>query len=53
MYLLYLDGSGSVKNPGERYFVLAGISVFERQIYHLITKADEYVLPVVPIRDCR
>ncbi len=23
MYLLYLDGSGSVKNPTERHFVLA------------------------------
>ena len=27
MYLLYLDGSGSVKNPGEQHFVLgAGMS---------------------------
>lgn len=43
MYVLYLDGSGSVKNPGERYFILAGIAVFERQIYHLIGKADEFV----------
>ena len=34
MYLLYLDVSGSVQNPNERYFILAGISVFERQIYH-------------------
>lgn len=43
MYVLYLDGSGSVRNPGERYFILAGIAVFERQIYHLIGKADEFV----------
>ena len=43
MYLLYLDGSGSVRNPKERYFVLAGIAVFERQIYHLISKADQFV----------
>ena len=43
MYLLYLDGSGSVKNPNERYFVLAGISVFERQIYHLISETDKFV----------
>ena len=43
MYLLYLDGSGSVKNPAERHFVLAGVSVFERQIYHLISAADEFV----------
>ena len=43
MYLLYLDGSGSVKNPSERQFVLAGVAVFERQIYHLISKADSFV----------
>ncbi|MDE0658668.1 MAG: DUF3800 domain-containing protein [Gammaproteobacteria bacterium] len=49
MYLLYLDDSGSVKNPGERYFVLAGISVFERQIYHLITSADAYVATIDPL----
>ncbi len=43
MYLLYLDGSGSVRSPSERHFVLAGVAVFERQIYHLISKADEFV----------
>ncbi len=43
MYLLYLDGSGSVRNPNERYFVLAGVSVYERQIFHLIRKSDEFV----------
>ncbi len=53
MYLLYLDGSGSVRNPNERYFILAGISVFERQIYHLISEADQYAasLGVGPGRD--
>ena len=43
MYLLYLDGSGSVRNPAERHFVLAGIAVFERQIYHLISRTDQFV----------
>ena len=43
MYLLYLDGSGSVKNPNEQHFVLAGVGVYERQIYHLITKADDFI----------
>ena len=43
MYVLYLDGSGSVKSPTERHFVLAGIAVFERQIYHLISKTDQFV----------
>lgn len=43
MYVLYLDGSGSVKNPSERHFVLAGIAVFERQIYHLLSATDTFV----------
>lgn len=42
MYILYLDGSGSIKNPTERHFVLAGVAVFERQIFHLIKKCDEF-----------
>lgn len=51
MYLLYLDGPGSVKNPNERHFVLAGVAVFERQIYHLIRSADRYVDSIAPGRD--
>jgi len=43
MYLLYIDGSGTVKNPNETYFVLAGVAVFERQIYHIIKQIDEFV----------
>ena len=43
MYLLYLDGSGSVRNPAERHFVLAGIAVFERQVFHLISNTDQFV----------
>ncbi len=43
MYLLYIDGSGGVKNPTENYFVLGGVAVFERQIYHLIQRFDEFV----------
>ena len=43
MYLIYIDGSGSVRNPNERHFVLAGVSVFERQIYHLIKEVEEFV----------
>jgi len=43
VYLLYLDESGSVRNPTERHIVLAGIAVFERQIYHLISNADQLV----------
>ena len=43
MHILYLDGSGGANNPHDRHFVLAGISVFERSIFHLIKKADEFV----------
>ena len=43
MYLLYLDGSGSVKSKEENYFILAGIAVFDRQIYWLIKELDELV----------
>lgn len=30
MHLLYLDESGSVTDPNQKYFVLAGICIFER-----------------------
>ena len=43
MYILYVDGSGAVKNPDEQYFILGGVSVFERRIYHLIKDLDDYV----------
>ena len=43
MYLLYIDESGSIPNPSEEYFILAGVAVFERQIYHLIKKLDDLV----------
>ena len=53
VYLLYLDGSGSVRNPAERHFVLAGVAVFERVIYHLISETDQFVstLGVGPVHD--
>ena len=31
VYLLYADESGSVGDPTQRYFVLAGVAVFERE----------------------
>jgi len=43
MHLLYIDGSGTVKNPNDTYFVLVGVAVFERQIYHIIKEVDEFV----------
>ena len=35
MHLLYLDDAGSVGNPSDKHFVLAGIAVFERQTHWL------------------
>ena len=43
MHILYIDESGSVGDPNQDYFVLAGLSVFERGIYHLIKAADDLV----------
>ena len=35
MYLLYLDESGNENDARDRYFVLAGLALFERQIHYL------------------
>ncbi len=35
MYLLYLDESGNENDPNDRYFVLGGIALFERQTFFL------------------
>ena len=43
MHILYVDDSGSVSDPTQRYFVLGAVSVFERGIYHLIKAAEECV----------
>lgn len=33
MYLLYTDDSGSISDPNQPFFILAGIAVFERQVH--------------------
>ena len=43
MHILYADESGAVDDPKQDYFVLAGLAVFERGIYHLIKAADDLV----------
>lgn len=48
MYLLYLDDAGSVKSRDERYFVLSGICLFERQIYYLSRGLDELAKAICP-----
>lgn len=35
MYLLYIDESGNENNPADKYFVLAGIAIYERAAYFL------------------
>ncbi len=41
MHLLYIDESGSVKDVKQKHFVLAGISVFERQSYWISNEMDK------------
>ncbi len=41
MYLLYADESGSVGDPKQQYFVLAGFCVFERQGYWIAAELDK------------
>lgn len=33
MHLLYVDESGSIENPNDRFFILAGVAVFERHTH--------------------
>jgi len=41
MYLLYADESGSVGDPKQQFFVLAGFCVFERQGYWIAKELDK------------
>ncbi len=43
MHILYVDDSGDVGNPAEKHFVLGGIAVFERGLYHGMVAADNCV----------
>ena len=43
MHILYVDDSGSVENAQDRFFVLGGVSVFERGLHHLIEATDALV----------
>lgn len=49
MHLLYLDDSGSVKNAVDRYVILAGLAVFERQTHWLSERLDEVARRVWPL----
>lgn len=41
MWLMYVDDSGSLADPKQSYFVLAGVAIFERQPYWLSKKLDD------------
>jgi len=41
MHLLYCDESGSTKDPSQNHFILAGLSLFERQGYWLASELDK------------
>lgn len=43
MHLLYVDDSGSIGNASEKYFILGGVAVFERGVYHIIKALDDVV----------
>ena len=40
MYLLYADESGSIHDPNQEYFILAGFCTFERQAFWLANELD-------------
>jgi hypothetical protein len=48
MHLLYLDDSGSAPNRNEKHFVLAGLSIFERQIYFIANQLDQLAASIWP-----
>jgi hypothetical protein len=48
MYLLYLDDSGSVRNPEDRHIVLAGLAVYERQPHWFSSRLDTIAERVWP-----
>ena len=43
VHILYIDDSGSVASATEKYFVLGGVAVFERGLYHQIRAVDACV----------
>jgi len=48
MYLLYLDASGTVADPNENYIVLAGVAIFERQVYYASRALDDLAQTIDP-----
>jgi len=46
MYLLYLDDSGFIDSRNDKHFVLAGIAVFERQVFWLQNSLEQLVASI-------
>lgn len=51
MHLLYLDEAGSVADAGQQYFVLAGLSVFERSTHWIEQELDQIAARFAPDRN--
>lgn len=48
MHLLYVDESGSATDASQRYFVLAGVAVFERTTHWIELALDEIAAKIDP-----
>lgn len=48
MHLLYVDEAGSAGDAGQTHFVLAGVSLFERQGYWIASELDNLVSSINP-----
>lgn len=48
MHLFYVDESGSVSDPSQKHFVLAGVSVFERKTHWVEQKLNEIAVRFSP-----
>jgi hypothetical protein len=49
MHLLYVDESGSATDASQKYFVLAGVSVFERTTHWIEKGLDDIAVKVDPV----
>ena len=43
MYITYLDDAGSIGSANERHYILAGVCIFERQVFYLDEALDKVV----------
>jgi hypothetical protein len=48
MHLLYMDESGSISDSDQNYFILAGLSVFERQTHWIEQELNSIALRFAP-----